>query len=497
MGLTFFNTLTRRKEQFVPIKEGEVKLYTCGPTVYDYAHIGNFRAYIFEDLLRRYLKYRRYKVTQVMNITDVEDKTIRASRDKDIPLSQHTEQYTKAFFEDLDTLNIERAEYYPKATEHIQEMVDLIAKLLKKGYGYKSEDGSIYYDISKFENYGKLANVDIGELKAGARVKHDEYTKESAADFALWKAWDEADGDVFWETPFGKGRPGWHIECSVMSMKYLGETFDIHTGGVDLIFPHHQNEIAQAEAATGKKFVNYWLHNEHLIVENRKMSKSLGNYYTLRDLLAKGYTGRQIRYLLLATHYRSPLNFTFGGLDAARNGLQRIDSFLERLQGIKKDIDISCVDELIVKSRKEFIESLDNDLNISAALSSVFSFIWEVDKLIEEGTIGRGDVAFVEEFLREIDGVLGFIYHQIREFEEESVTISTETGSWSIIISTMTPDEDKPTDEKIRTLLKDREKARKEGNWELADSIRNEILEMGYIIEDTAAGPRYRKKWRG
>ena len=331
-SIRLFNTLTRKKETFIPIDEGEVRMYTCGPTVYDYAHIGNFRAFLFEDLLKRWLEYRGFKVTHVMNITDVDDKTIRGSQKQQIPLRQYTEYYTKAFFEDVAVLSIEPADYYPRATEHIPEMVALINRLMEKGYAYKGEDSSIYYAINKFKNYGKLSKIKVRELKAGARVKVDEYAKEEAMDFALWKAWTKEDGDVFWETELGKGRSGWHIECSAMSMKYLGETFDIHCGGVDNMFPHHENEIAQSEAATGKKFVNYWLHNEHLLVEGKRMAKRYGNFYTLRDLLKMGYDPKAIRYLLLSTQYRQQFNFTFEGLDAAKGAIERLRNLMRRLQ---------------------------------------------------------------------------------------------------------------------------------------------------------------------
>ncbi len=283
MALKFYNTLTKRLEEFYTINPGEVRMYTCGPTVYDYAHIGNFRTYIFEDLLRRYLKYKGFRVVQVMNITDVDDKTIRRSREEGVSLEDYTSRYTEAFFEDIDTLRIEHAEFYPRATEHIDDMVALIQKLIKNGYAYQLQ-GSWYYDVSKFKEYGKLSGVKLDELKPGARVSADEYTKDEVHDFALWKAYTPDDGDVFWETALGRGRPGWHIECSAMSTRYLGNHFDIHTGGVDNIFPHHENEIAQSEAATGEKFVNFWLHSAYLIVEGEKMSKSKGNFYTLRDL---------------------------------------------------------------------------------------------------------------------------------------------------------------------------------------------------------------------
>src|SRR4030065_1580791 len=323
-NICFFNTFTRQKEIFNPINPNEVRMYTCGPTVYDYAHIGNFRAFLFEDLLKRWLKHRGFKVTHVMNLTDVDDKTILGSKKQQIPLRQYTEFYAKAFFEDAKALNIEPADQYPRATEHIPEMTTLIKQLLCKGYAYKGEDDSIYYAISKFKEYGKLSKIRVQDLKKGVRVKTDEYAKEEAQDFALWKAWTAEDGDVFWETELGKGRPGWHIECSPMSMKYLGETFDIHFGGVDNIFLHHVNEIAQSQAATGKKFVNYWLHSAHLLVEGMKMAKRLGNFYTLRDLLNKGWNPVVIRYLLISTHYRQQLNFTIEGLEASKNAPQKL-----------------------------------------------------------------------------------------------------------------------------------------------------------------------------
>jgi len=334
MALQFFNTLTRRKEDFVPLDpEGKkVGLYTCGPTVYNYAHIGNLRAFTFEDLLRRYLEYKGFQVKHVMNITDVEDKIIRTVRESGKSLREVTDFYTQEFFRDLDTLNIQRPHVVPRATETIADMIKLIETLVASKHAYVAEDRCVYFSIKSFKDYGKLAHLDLENLQSGARVAQDEYDKEHAADFALWKAWDEDDGTVKWPSPWGDGRPGWHIECSVMSMKHLGETFDIHCGGEDLIFPHHEDEIAQSEAATGKPFVRYWLHNAHLLVDGKKMSKSLGNFYTLRDLLAKGWTGREVRYALISAHYREQLNFTFDGLQAARSALQRIDEFLLKLQ---------------------------------------------------------------------------------------------------------------------------------------------------------------------
>jgi len=465
-NIYFFNTLTRRKEKFVPLEKGKVKMYTCGPTVYDFAHIGNFRAFVFEDLLRRWLEYCGYKVIHVMNITDVDDKTIAAARKKGISLREYTEHYTQAFFEDITALNIEKAHYYPRATEHIPEMVALIKKLLEKGYAYRGEDGSIYYDISKFKDYGKLSKIRVKELKPGARVKVDEYGKEEAHDFALWKAWDEEDGDVFWETELGKGRPGWHIECSAMSMKYLGETFDIHCGGVDNIFPHHENEIAQSEAATGKQFVRYWLHNEYLLVEGRKMSKRFGNYYTLRDLLAKGYDPKAIRYLLMSTHYRQQLNFTFEGLEAAKNAVDRLTNFMYRLLDADGEGCGEKIWVLMENVQKRFEEAMCDDLNIAVALAAIFNFVREVNKLMDDKKLSRGEAEQVYELMMRFDKVLGVIGDVKKE--EEKLPKEAEE------------------------LIRKREEARKARDWETADKIRERLKAMGVIVEDTPQGVKWR-----
>ena len=465
-NIYFFNTLTRRKEKFVPLEKGKVKMYTCGPTVYDFAHIGNFRAFVFEDLLRRWLEYCGYKVIHVMNITDVDDKTIAAARKKGISLREYTEHYTQAFFEDITALNIEKAHYYPRATEHIPEMVALIKKLLEKGYAYRGEDGSIYYAISKFKDYGKLSKIRVKELKPGARVKVDEYGKEEAHDFALWKAWDEEDGDVFWETELGKGRPGWHIECSAMSMKYLGETFDIHCCGVDNIFPHHENEIAQSEAATGKQFVRYWLHNEYLLVEGRKMSKRFGNYYTLRDLLAKGYDPKAIRYLLMSTHYRQQLNFTFEGLEAAKNAVDRLTNFVYRLLDADGEGCGEKIGSLMESVQKRFEEAMCDDLNIAVALAAIFNFVREVNKLMDDNKLSRGEAEQVYELMMRFDKVLGVI-GEVKK-EEEKLPKEAEE------------------------LIRKREEARKVRDWETADRIRERLKAMGVIVEDTPQGVKWR-----
>lgn len=464
MALRFYNTMTRRKEEFSPIDGDHVRMYTCGPTVYGYPHIGNYRTFIFEDLLRRYLKYKGYRVTQVMNLTDVDDKSIAGSREQGISLADFTAVYKDAFFEDIDTLNIDRADRYPAATEHVPEMVALIKKLIEKGLAYEME-GSYYYRISGFPEYGKLSHMNLEGLRAGARVASDEYEKDQVSDFALWKGWDEADGDVFWETELGKGRPGWHIECSAMSMKYLGEHFDIHTGAVDNIFPHHENEIAQSEAATGKPFANLWMHALHLMVEGHKMAKSLGNDYTLRDILDKGYAPLAIRYLLISTHYRQQLNFTFDGLEAARNGLERYHDFIANLADVSSDTDGGEADAYIDRAKKGFEEALDDDLNISEALGMVFNFIRDINRLKAEEKLSRAEADRVLEAVNGFDSVLGF-----RKTKEAGI------------------------DDDIEAMIAARENARKSKNWAEADRIRDELLAQGIILEDTASGTKWKRK---
>jgi len=466
-NISFFNTLTRGKEVFKPLEEGKVKMYTCGPTVYDYAHIGNFRAFLFEDLLKRWLAYRGFKVTHVMNLTDIDDKTIKGSQKQQIPLKQYTDFYVKAFFEDIKALNIQPADVYPRATEFVPEMVALIKTLMDKGYAYRGEDGSIYYSVCKFPSYGKLSNIKVGELKAGARVSQDEYCKEEAQDFALWKAWTPEDGDVFWETELGKGRPGWHIECSAMSMKYLGETFDIHCGGVDNMFPHHENEIAQSEAATGKKFVNYWLHNEHLLVEGKKMSKRFGNFYTLRDLLAKGYDPIVIRYLLMSTHYRQQFNFTFEGLESAKSAIERLKNFVRRLHEADGKDSVRKVAAFAEKLEVCFGGSLDDDLDIGIALASLFDFVREINSLLDANSVSKQEAADLGGLMMKIDEVLG-------------------------VIGKVEVEEALPAD--IDALVKKREEARKAKNWKEADAIRTQLKGLGIVLEDTAQGIRWHKE---
>lgn len=447
MALKLYNTLTKKKEVFKPIKKDFVGMYVCGPTIYNYVHIGNLRAYIFPDILRRYLEFSGYKIKEVMNLTDVEDKTIRDSQKAGESLRKFTEKYEKAFLEDIKSMNLEKPEIMPRATEHIPEMVAIIKKLLDKGIAYKTDDG-IYFSIKKFKNYGKLSGINLDELKAGAseRVEKDEYDKENANDFALWKFYDKKDGDVFWETEIGKGRPGWHIECSAMSMKYLGENFDIHTGGVDLIFPHHENEIAQSEAVTGKKFVNYWIHNEWVLADGKKMSKSLGNFYTLKDIIGKDYSPMDLRYFYLSKSYRQQINFTLENLENSKNSLTRLNNIISNLdknqKKNKKNIDGAI---------EQFSKIMDDDLNFSRALS----FLWEI--LRDE----RLSDSEKYELALEFDKVFG-----LNLGKEEKFEIPKE----------------------VKKLAEEREAARKEKNWKKSDELREKIKEKGFIIGDNKEG---------
>ncbi len=489
MTIKLYNTLAKKKETFKPLKDKKVLMYSCGPTVYDYAHIGNFRAYVFQDILRRYLEYSGYKVRQVMNLTDVDDKTIRGAHAYKIPLNEYTKKYVDDFFVDLQALNIKKADEYPRATGHIKEMVGLIKKLMQKGIAYKGEDGSIYYNARKFRNYGKLSGLKLKELKAGARIKQDQYAKEDAQDFALWKAWDLQDGNIFWETELGKGRPGWHIECSAMSLKHLGKTFDIHTGGVDLIFPHHENEIAQSEAATGKKFVKYWLHCEHLLVNNQKMSKSLGNFYTLRDLLDKGYDSKAIRYILLAAHYRQKLNFTFEELEAAKNTVGKIMNFAERLKEVKGGKNNSAAKALIKKAKTSFEKAMDNNLDMPEALAAVFSFIRDINKLIDGKKLSKKDAELVLKQLYSFDEVLGLLSLK-HKIDTSGLEMKVEA-----LIKTIKPGcgiKQYSLDSIIKAAILMREEYRQKKDFKTADFIRAELLNIGIKIEDTEEGTKWK-----
>ncbi|PZR70427.1 MAG: cysteine--tRNA ligase, partial [Chthoniobacterales bacterium] len=413
MSLRLFNTYSRELEEFRPLDPAghEVKMYTCGPTVYSHAHIGNFRAYLFEDVLQRHLELRGYQVRRVMNITDVDDKTIRGSRAAGVPLAEFTAPFKQAFFDDLDTLLIKRADFFPEATDakEIAAMIEMIKTLITRGLAYQAEDKSVYFRINKFPEYGKLAHFDLSELRSTGRVKSDEYDKEHVGDFALWKAWDDEDGPVKWESPWGPGRPGWHIECSAMATQLLGEQLDIHCGGVDNIFPHHEAEIAQTEGCTGKKFVRYWLHCAHLMVDGQKMAKSLGNFYTLRDVVAKGYSGREVRYALMRVHYRAPLNFTWEGMEEAREALRRIDGWVRRLREKAAEENAQRPTSNVQRPTGEssgFEDALDDDLNISGALGFLFETIRETNRELDAGSLDAGKASDWLNWWNRIDSVL-------------------------------------------------------------------------------------------
>jgi cysteinyl-tRNA synthetase len=461
MKMTIYDTKQRRKVAFSPEKENTVRMYTCGPTIYNFAHIGNLRTFVFEDLLRRTIKFFGMKVFHVMNLTDVDDKTIAGAIENRQTLLEFTKPFEIAFHQDLKTLEVEAAEKYPKATEFIDQMIVMIEKLIDKGFAYRTDSGDVYFRIKSFPSYGKLSHLSLEDLDVGRSmtVDADEYDKESATDFVLWKGYDDIrDGDIYWKSPFGKGRPGWHMECSCMSMHYLGETFDLHTGGVDNIFPHHENEIAQSEALSGKTFSRHWMHSEHLLVEGKKMSKSLGNFYTLRDLLKKGYSGKEVRMLFLASHYRAPLNFTFDGLMATRRSLARIDAFVKRLKENSQGeiIDISSYEE-------EFAQAIADDLNTPQALAVIFEMIRSVNyQLDEKGRNCTQVIAFIEK----VDSVFGCFLSKESEKIEDYILQAAQ----------------------------DRYKARQEKDFSRADTMRAIIENAGYVVEDTKERCLVRKK---
>ena len=479
MTMRFFNTYSRKIEEFEPRDSAghAVTIYTCGPTVYSRAHIGNFRAYIFEDLLQRHLELRGYKVHRVMNITDVDDKTIRGAREAKVPLTKFTEQFKQAFFDDAETLRIKCADEFPAATEQrfIDRMIDMIRELIARGLAYQADDKSVYFRINKFPDYGKLAHFDLTQLQSTGRVKHDEYDKEHIGDFALWKAWDEEDGDVKWDSPWGPGRPGWHIECSAMATALLGDQIDIHCGGVDNIFPHHEAEIAQTEGVTQKKFVRYWLHCAHLLVDGQKMAKSLGNFYTVPDILAKGYTGRELRYALLRVHYRVPLNFTWEGMKEARESLGRIDEWLVRLKEKSQEANVERPTPInreqasnVRRPTRQFEEALDDDLNISAALGFLFESIRETNRAMDENKLDAASANAWLDWWKQINTVLG---------------LQPET---KIVVP-----------EAVAQLAKEREKARREKNWKQSDQLRDQISALGWEVRDTKDGQKLARESSG
>ena len=468
MALRVFNTYSRQLEEFRPVAaDGRtVKMYTCGPTVYDFAHIGNFRAYLFEDLLQRHLELRGFEVQRVMNITDVDDKTIRGCQEAGVPLAQFTAPFTQAFFDDLAALRIKRADNYPRATDeqYVAAMIAMIGTLIERGLAYQAEDKSVYFRIKNFPEYGKLAHFNLDELQSSGRVKNDEYEKESVGDFALWKAWDEADGPVRWESPWGPGRPGWHIECSAMATQLLGEQLDIHCGGVDNIFPHHEAEIAQTEGVTGKQFVRYWMHCAHLQVDAQKMSKSLGNFYTLRDVLAKGYTGREVRYALIRVHYRAPLNFTWEGMEEARQALGRVDDWLARLRAKAAEENVEGRTSNAERRTEGFEEALDDDLNISAALGFLFDTIRQTNRALDTGALDAAAARGWLDWWQKIDSVLAV------------------TG------------EDTSVPPNITALAEARAQARLAKEWRKSDELRDELAALGWEVRDTKDGQKITKR---
>ncbi len=466
MALRFYNTLSQQVEPFTPLHDNIVRMYTCGPTVYNYVHIGNLRTFTFQDILRRWLQARGYQLDHVMNITDVEDKIIRNASAEHKSIGEYTEKYTQAFLEDTAALRLQRPERLVKATDHIPDMVRAIQDLDRSGYTYQS-DGSIYYRISKFPGYGKLSHNDFSGIRAGARVDVDEYDKANARDFVLWKA--RKDGEPYWDSDIGPGRPGWHIECSVMAMKYLGETLDIHAGGVDLVFPHHENEIAQSEAITCKPFARFWLHSEFLNVEAQKMSKSAGNFYTLRDLREMGYSPEPIRYLLASVPYRKKLNFTFEGLKAAATAIDRLRNFKLRLE--TERFPEGTNEKLVERTEaaaQRFGESLDDDLNTAEALAALFEYVRDANTAMDAGEFRAGNVPSALELLDEFDRIFD--------------VLRTSRGEESI------------TDAHVQALIGERSQAKKNRDFARADQIRKQLLEAGIILEDTKEGARWKRR---
>src|SRR5882724_10599131 len=472
------NTLSGKIEKFVPQKEGEARMYTCGPTVYDYAHIGNYRTFVFQDILRRFLKLRGFKLNHVMNLTDVDDRIIANAAAAGVGIRDYTARFVQAFFDDCKTLSIEAPEHWIRATDHIDDMVKLIQRLQQKTFTYPG-DGSIYYRIAKFPAYGKLSKIDLTGIQAGARVDNDRYEKESARDFALWKA--PKPGEHFWETPLGPGRPGWHIECSAMAMKYLGETLDIHTGGIDLAFPHHENEIAQSEGATGKPFARYWLHAEHLLVEGEKMSKSQGNFFTLRDLFAKGHKPSTLRFALASVPYRKQLNFTFDGLQQAASSVERLRNFADRLkQGKFPAGNNPAMAERIAKAANDFDAGLSDDLNTAVALAAMFDFVREANIAMDKGEFKQSEVAGAQTFLAQFDQVFAVI-------QDDDAAKLKALGFGSV--------EGELSDGDVEKLIAERNAARTRRDFATSDRVRKELADRGIILEDSRDGSvRWKRK---
>ena len=463
MALRIHNTLTQKREEVVSLKDNRLRMYTCGPTVYDFVHIGNFRTFTFQDLLRRYLIFKGFDLTHVMNITDVDDKIIERAKAAGESIKEFTAPFAEAFLEDMDTLRLQRPEIMPYATEHIDEMLSLILRLKDQGYTYESE-GSTYFRIDKLPDYGKLSGVQLSEFEPGEAIDADEYSKENPRDFVLWKA--RKPEEAYWDSPLGAGRPGWHIECSAMSMKYLGESFDLHGGGIDLVFPHHENEIAQSEGATHRSFVRHWVHNAHLIVDGEKMSKSRGNFYTLRDLIQLGCNPLALRYLLLSVHYRKQLNFSLEGVKQGAAALDRVNDFVRRVREVSDQSDENPeLTQRIARARTDFESSLDDDLNSSGALAAVFQLAKETNLLLEQGEVGGPNREAILGFLKDVNRV--FDVFQLEQ--------------------------DRLDDEQVAGLIQEREEARRNRDYARGDEIRDLLAQKGIVLEDTKEGTRWKR----
>ncbi|MHB1021333.1 MAG: cysteine--tRNA ligase [Acidobacteriaceae bacterium] len=492
MPIQLFNTLTNTVESLAPADGKRLRMYACGPTVYDYGHIGNFRTFLQVDVLRRFLKQQGMAVDHVMNVTDVDDKIIRNASAAGLPITEYTKKYEKAFFEDLDSLGVEHPEHIARATEHIPEMVELVETLGQKGYAYKAEDGSWYFRIANFPDYGKLSKKDFEGIEDGARVDVDEYEKDGARDFALWKA--PKPGEHSWETPLGPGRPGWHIECSAMAMKYLGDSFDLHAGGEDLMFPHHENEIAQSEAASGKPFAHHWMHVRFLLVEGRKMSKSEGNFYTLRDLLLKGYKASAIRFLLVSVPYRHQLNFTFEGLTESTNAVERLRTFHQRVvkggfaPGRNEDIA-----GLTKKAEEDYTAALDNDLNTAEARAAIFELVRAANSAADAGKLLTENAAEILAVLARFDGVFAVLEDHDAEITRAALDWAEREGRMQDVAPELLTALSL-TDEQVDTLIAERNLVRKQRNFARADAIRKELADKGILIEDSKDGVRWKRK---
>ena len=490
MALRLFNTLSGQVEEFQPQEDHLVRMYSCGPTVYDYGHVGNFRTFVFVDILRRFLQQSGYKLKHVMNITDVDDKIIRNATQQGVTVSEYTKKYEQAFREDMQTLSLQTPELIVRATENIPAMAEFIKKLSDKGYAYRADDGSYYFRIAKFPEYGKLSKKDFGGIESGARVDVDEYDKDNARDFALWKA--PKPGEASWDTPIGRGRPGWHIECSVMALKFLGDTLDMHLGGEDLIFPHHENEIAQSEALTDKPFARFWVHARFLLVEGEKMSKSLGNFYTLRDLVLKGHKPSSIRYLLTSVPYRKQLNFTFDGLKQAASSVERLRNFKLRLEtGHFEPGSNPKITALASTTRERFTAALADDLNTAEALAAVFDLVREVNAAADAGEVKRDDIPPLLAVMQQFDEIFDVLRDTDAPKIARIVEWAKNEGKGAAVEVEKAPS---LSDQEAQELIANRQAARRARDFKKSDAIRDQLADAGIIVEDTKDGVRWKRK---